>query len=176
MKRLVITGLLLVFSSITSMAAERALLTVSEVMEVNSPPATVWNIIKAFDGIATWIPLVEKCSLAEGSNGKVGAVRAAQLKGGMLVHEELVAYREQDMTFSYALLPSPFPLDNYVATTSVKPNHDNSGSIITWYSNFRRKNFSANPPEGEGDAALIKALSGIYQESMAVVKKMAEKN
>jgi uncharacterized protein YndB with AHSA1/START domain len=174
MKHRSLTWLALMFVPLSILAAERPMLTVSEAMEIKAPPAEVWKIVKSFDGIAAWIPLVEKCTLVEGTNGKVGAVRAAQLKIGMLVHEELVAYREDDKTFSYALLPSAFPLDDYVATTSVRPNHDGTGSIMIWTSTFRRKNFSANPPEAESDAGLIKALSGIYLESMGVVRKLVE--
>jgi len=176
MKHRSMTWLALMFVPLSVLAAERPMLTVTEAMEIKAPPAEVWKIVKSFDGIAAWIPLVEKCALVEGANGKPGAVRAAALRIGMLLHEELVAYREDDMTFSYALLPSAFPLDDYVATTSVRPNHDASGSIMIWTSTFRRKNFSANPPEAESDAGLIKALSGIYLESMGVVKNMAEKN
>lgn len=171
-----ITLLIVLLLAPVSFAADRPLLTVSETIVIQAPPAKVWNIIKAFDGIPTWIPLIEKCELVEGSNGKVGAIRALTLKGGTVAHEELVAYREQDMTFSYALYPGPVPLDDYVATTSVRPNVAGSGSVIVWVSNFRRKNFLANPPEGESDATLIKLISGVYQEALQKAKQLAETN
>lgn len=169
-----ILSLLLLAPSI-ALAAPRALLTVTEIMEISAPPADVWKAIKAFDGIGAWIPVVAKCNLTEGENGKVGALRHVELKNGWLVDEELVVYNEEAMSFSYSLFDGPFPVDNYVATTSVRPKKDGSGSIMVWTSSFQRRNPAASPPEGENDAGLVKALSGIYQESMGIIKKMVEK-
>ena len=176
MKKLMwgLVSLILLLPAVT-LAAPRALLTVTEIMEINAAPVEVWNVIKAFDGIGAWIPVVAKCKLSEGANGKTGAVRHVELKNGWLVDEELAAYSDDAMTFSYSLFDGPFPVDNYVATTSVRPNKDGTGSIMIWTSGFQRKNPSANPPEGESDAGLIKALSGIYKESMGIIKKAVEK-
>ena len=160
--------------SASAYAAERRLLTVTEVMEINAPPVAVWNAIKSFDGIATWIPVVAKCYLTEGSNGTVGALRRAELKNGWQVDEQLEAYSDEVMSLSYSIFNGPFPIDNYLATTSVRANQAGTGSIMIWTSRFQRRNPLANPPEGEGDATLTAAITGIYRESMAIIKKSVE--
>jgi hypothetical protein len=160
--------------SASAYAAERRLLTVTEIMEIDAPPAAVWNAIKSFDGIAAWIPVVAKCYLTEGSNGKVGALRRAELKNGWQIDEQLEAYSDEAMSLSYTIFDGPFPIDNYLATTSVRANRTGTGSIMIWTSRFQRRNPLANPPEGEGDAALTTAITGIYRESMAIVKKSVE--
>lgn len=174
MRKLLLAVLALVVT-LPVYAADRAFLTVSEVMEIKAKPEEVWNAVKAFDGIKAWIPVVVNCKLEEGSNGKVGAVRSLELNNGWVVYEELVAYREEDKIFSYALYDGPFPADDYVATTAVRANADGTGSLVTWNSTFRRRSHSATPPKGESDAELIKALSDIYKQSLGNLKKMVEK-
>lgn len=167
-------AVLLCLLSLSSSAAERALLTVSEAMEFDAPPAKVWEVVKTFDGIAAWIPLVARCTLAEGENGRVGAIRIAELKMGLQVPEELVAYREADMTYAYALLPSPLPIDDYVATVAVRPGRDGRGSVMLWSALFRRNHYAAAPPPGEGDVDLIQALSGIYLDAMRALRVIVD--
>jgi mxaD protein len=108
-----------------------------------------------------------------GQDGKVGAIRALTIKDGPTFTEELLALNEQSMAFTYNVIESPLPIDRYLSTMTVKPNGQ-GGSVIAWIGQFSRKNPRENPPEAEGDAAVVGLISGAYQGGLQNLKKLME--
>lgn len=172
MKRVVIAllGLLL---PLAVCAENRGLLVVSEVIEINAPPAKVWHLVKPFDGLSRWHPLFVSSEIVSGRDGKLGAVRALTIKDGPTFTEELLALNEQAMAFTYNVIESPLPIDRYLSTMSVKSN-GHGGTIVTWVGQFSRKNPRDNPPEAESDAACVALITGAYQTGLQTIKKMME--
>jgi len=172
MKKLAIAllGLLL---PLAALAENRSLLVVSEIIDINAPPAKVWNFVKRFDGLKDWHPAFSGSELVSGRDGQLGAVRALTLKDGPTFTEELVAVNEQSMAFTYVIVESPLPLDRYMSTMSVKPD-GNGGSIVTWVGQFSRKNPRLNPPDGESDAGAAGLITGAYQGGLQNLKKLME--
>jgi len=172
MNRLAIAlvGLLLPLSAL---AENRSLLVVSEIIEINAAPAKVWNAVKPFDSLSRWHPAFATSPIISGRDGKVGAVRALTVKDGPTFTEELVAFNEQAMAFTYNIIESPLPVDRYLSTISVKSN-GRGGTIVTWVGQFSRKNPRDNPPEAETDAAAVGFITGAYQGGLQNLKKLME--
>ncbi len=175
MRKLAIT--LLAFFALmpnVSYSDDRPLLVVAEMIEINAGPVEVWNLVKRFDGLVNWHPAFSGSPLVKGKDGQVGAVRALTLKDGPTFTEELIAFNEQGMTYTYDIVESPLPIDQYQASLTVKANTA-GGSTVTWIGTFKRKNPRDNVPEAESDAGTMKLISGAYQAGLQTVKKMLEK-
>jgi hypothetical protein len=169
---LVLFGLMLAYS-LGARADDRELLVVGEMIEINAKPDVVWNIVKGFDGLVNWHPAFSGSPLVKGKNGQVGAVRALTIKDGPTFTEELVAYSEPRMAYTYIIVESPLPLDHYQSSMSVKAN-SSGGTTVAWIGTFTRKNPRNNPPEAETDAAMVNLIIGAYQAGLQTVKKLAE--
>lgn len=155
-------------------ADDRPLLVVAEMIEVKAKPADVWNLMKRFDGLVNWHPAFSASPLVKGKDGQVGAVRALTLKDGPTFTEELLAFNEPGMAYTYNVIESPLPIDQYQASVTVKENGV-GGSTVTWIGTFKRKNPRDNVPDAESDAGTVKLISGAYQAGLQTVKTMLEK-
>ena len=142
-------------------------LTTNKSVEINAAPAAVWNIVKDFDGLNKWHPAFSKDVLTKGANGQVGAARAITLKDGPTFTEELTAYNDAKMMYSYKIIESPLPIDKYTSTMTVTAK--GNGSVITWVGNYITKAGS-----GKTDADSQGLIDGAYQAGLDNVKKMAE--
>ena len=114
------------------------------------PPDALWKKIGDFCGIKSWIPAVQDCTLSQ--NGKQ---RTIALRGGGEVVERLDNWDDANHTYSYTILSSPLPVDDYHATISVVP--DSGGSLLKWRSTYKAK--------GTSDAEAKKTIDGIYATS-----------
>ena len=142
-------------------------LTSNKSVEINAAPAAVWNIVKDFDALNKWHPAFSGDVLTKGANGQVGSVRSLTLKDGPTFTEELTAYNDAKMMFSYKIIESPLPVDKYTSTMTVTPK--GNGSVITWVGNYITKAGS-----GKTDADSQGLIDGAYQAGLDNVKKMAE--
>ena len=142
-------------------------LTTNKSVEINAAPSAVWNIVKGFDGLNKWHPAFSGDVLKSGANGQVGAVRAITLKDGPTFTEELTAYDDAKMMYSYKIIESPLPVDQYKSTVTVTPK--GTGSVLTWFGSYITKAGS-----GKTDADSQGLIDGAYQAGIDNVKKMAE--
>lgn len=102
--------------------------------KVNATAKSVWMLVSAFDKLDELIPQIFKSSQTEG-NG-VGAIRTVDLNDGHEpIVEELTAFDEENMTFSYRLLGGELQVENYTAHLQVIPE-DSESCTLTWVSNF----------------------------------------
>ena len=154
-------------------ADDRELQVVGEMIEINAKPDVVWSVVKGFDGLVNWHPTFASSPLVKGQNGHVGAVRALTIKDGPTFTEELVAYSDARMAYTYIIVESPLPIDHYQSSMSVKGN-GSGGTTVAWIGTFTRKNPRDNVPEAESDAAVVNLIVGAYQAGLQTVKKLAE--
>ncbi|WP_428979623.1 SRPBCC family protein [Hansschlegelia zhihuaiae] len=141
----------------TIAAAPAFAVEVTEATPVNAKPEKVWATIGGFCGISQWHPAVEACALST-SNGK--QLRTLTLKGGGTIVEEQLGRDEAAMKYSYAIIESPLPVANYVATIQVEPS-GSAGSKVTWSGRFEPKGASAAEAKGVIDGIYVKGLAGI---------------
>jgi mxaD protein len=155
-------------------ADDRPLLVVAEMIEVNAKSGDVWKLVKRFDGLTDWHPAFSASPLVKGKDGQLGAVRALTLRDGPTFTEELIALNESGMAYTYDIVESPLPIDEYQSSLTVKPNGA-GGSTVTWIGTFKRKNPRDNVPEAESDAGTMKLISGAYRAGLERIKQLVEK-
>lgn len=95
---------------------------------------TVWRVIRDFDGLPAWVPAIAASELDDGTRpDQVGAVRRLTLGGdGGTVVEALVALDDRERTLTYAILESPFPVQDYRATIRVFPVTSTGECFVSW--------------------------------------------
>lgn len=151
--------------------AARSTLAVTEQVELATPPAAIWAVVKDFDGLHKWHPAFASTELVKGRNNVKGAQRVLTTKDGAKLTEQLLAHSDKAMSMKYRIMDSPFPIRGYVSTLKVAPGKK-GGSLVTWSSTFRGK--SDKPKEGEDDDALKKLVSGVYGAGFDNLKSVAK--
>ncbi|GAN77008.1 SRPBCC family protein [Acidisphaera rubrifaciens] len=111
-------------------------------------PADMWAKVGDFCGIGNWLPPVQKCTLS--ADGKQ---RTLSLKGGGEVVEALVSRNDKKRTYTYRILSSPLPVEDYRSTIHVVAK--GSGSEVIWSGTYKAK--------GASDADAEKTIAGIYK-------------
>jgi hypothetical protein len=148
-------------------------LKVEEGIKIAAPADKVWALVKDFCSISTWHPLVAKC---DGKGGdKEGATRTLTLKAGGKIEEELVKY-EDGKSYKYKITQGDLkvlPVSNYQSTLSVEAT--GSEATVKWKGAFYRGEPRNNPPKELNDEAATGAVTKIYKEGLANLKKLAEK-
>ena len=131
---------------------------------IDAPIASVWNILRDFNGHHDWHPAVAESQIEAGKKAdQVGAVRRFTLTGGENVREQLLSLSDADHAFSYAIIESDLPISNYRAKVTLKPITDSNQTFWSWNSSF-------DTPPGE-EAKLSKTISEqIYQAGFQAIR------
>jgi mxaD protein len=146
---------------------------VAQTVHIQASAGKVWDTVKNFDQLNTWLPPVAKDEIVEGQNNTVGAVRLLTLKDGGTVKEKLLAYTPAARTFRYMIVESVLPVSHYTSVVTVK-SAGKGKSTITWSGRFKRKNEGPSPGDNENDKAATDTITGVYQAGLSTVKKMLE--
>jgi lactoylglutathione lyase len=104
---------------------------------LEAPISAVWAVVRRFDGVE-WMPdvLTTPAPIEGGLPADaVGAVRQLVLKEGVL-REELVAFDDSQMSFTYKILDGPLPVKNYEATLKVVSITATNQTLAIWEANF----------------------------------------
>ena len=110
-------------------------LEVSQTRTIHAPPAAVWAVIGEFCDIRRWHGQARTCALFH-DEGQTA--RNLDLRGiGTLVEVQLDR-DEEAMTYSYALVHSPWPVKQHRATLTVAPAGE--GTVVVWRATFRLEN------------------------------------
>jgi len=97
----------------------------------------VWEVVREFDGLATWHPAIATSELTSGAEGQVGAVRRLTLGDGGVVIERLVTLDDGDRSYTYAFDgPNPFGVRRYVSTVRVAAVTDTGQAFVEWWSEY----------------------------------------
>lgn len=104
---------------------------------IDASADAVWNVIRDFNALPAWHPLIvdSKIENAQPSD-KVGCVRAFRLRDGGFIREQLLCLSDYDYQCTYAILESPMPLSNYIATLKLVPVTDGNRSFAEWSAEF----------------------------------------
>jgi hypothetical protein len=130
---------------------------------IKAPAKEVWQVVSNFNGAPAFITAIAQSSV-EGAG--VGAIRRLVLKdGGAPIVERLEKFNEKARTLSYAILASPLPLADYVATMQIK-DLGHGQCELKWYSAFKPKD--ASEPEA------IAVVEDIYTMGFNGLKKLFE--
>jgi len=145
---------------------------VTESIEINAPVDKVWAVVGNFQDI-NWLPIVAK---TEGTGGNdVNATRKLTLKNGGIVEEQLDKYDAEEHTYAYEITKvdvKVLPVNDYSAHITVTANGDKS--TVEWKGAFYRGYMLNDPPPELSDEVALKAVTGLYKDGLAALKKKIE--
>ncbi len=129
------------------------------------PAEKVWKLIAGFNTLPDFHAAVPKSRLAEG--GAVRYITISDDAGGGIVVERLMAFDQEEMTFSYkiiGLIESPLPLHDYQAWVDLDPIDDTSCKL-SWSSKFH----AMGAPSEEAENIIRLIYKGCYDGIEAVL-------
>jgi uncharacterized protein YndB with AHSA1/START domain len=104
---------------------------------IDAPAAKVWERIRDFNGLPRWHPRIRDSRIENGEPAdRVGCVRDFHLQNGDRIRERLLGLSDYDMFCTYAILESPMPLTDYVATLRLTPVTDGDRTFAEWSAEF----------------------------------------
>ena len=104
---------------------------------VNASAARVWERVRDFNGMPKWHPRIRDSRIEDAlPSDKVGCIRNFNLQNGDNIREQLVGLSDYDLFYTYAILESPMPLADYVATLRLTPVTDGERTFIEWSAEF----------------------------------------
>lgn len=98
-------------------------------LELPVPSTQAWHLIGDFCDIDDWHPGVNACSLRVLDGSLVRVLRA---NSGEEVMQKRIA-RESGLSYTYNIIDSSLPIENFVATLSIEPGEN---VLIEWSANF----------------------------------------
>jgi hypothetical protein len=147
---------------------------ITEMIEINAPPAKVWATIKDFHDVS-WLPGVAKTTGAGGNEPDV-AKRQLILASGATIDESLSKYDAGAMSYSYRIDKvdvKVLPVTNYSSTITVLPG-EGGKSRVEWRGAFYRGYPDNDLPPELSDEAALKAVGKVYRAGLENLKKKVE--
>ena len=139
-------------------ASPAAALEVESTATMPGKPAQLWKKIGSFCSIKDWHPMIAKC---EKSKEGGATYRTLTTKDGGKIKEKLL--KKNDSSYSYEIVESPLPVQNYKATISVAADGDQTK--VDWKSTFEAK--------GASDDDAKKVIDGIFKAGLDNLAKPA---
>jgi uncharacterized protein YndB with AHSA1/START domain len=104
---------------------------------IKAPVETVWSLIRDFNGLPSWVPIVSDSKIEGGLDADVvGCVRSFHTKDGTHIRERLLAFDDARHTFTYNFEKPAFPVKNYIATIRLMPVTADDTTFTEWEANF----------------------------------------
>ncbi|MEM1049534.1 MAG: SRPBCC family protein [Pseudomonadota bacterium] len=104
---------------------------------IDAPADRVWERVRDFNGLPRWHPAIRESRIENGDPpDKVGCIRDFRLQNGDRIREQLLGLSDYDYFCSYAILESPMPLTDYVATLRLTPVTDGDKTFVEWSADF----------------------------------------
>ena len=122
----------------------------------------VWSMISEFCSIKDWHPAIADCKESKEGNA---TYRVLTLKdNGGTIKEKLDG--SDDTSYTYEILESPLPVENYSAKFWVEPDErDPSRTVIHWDATFDAK--------GKSDDEAKKIIGDIFIAGLKSIKQKA---
>ena len=158
--RIVITGLGALAAVVALTAAAHAA-EVKKSGQAAGTPEDVWAVVGDFCAIKDWHPAVAECEEFEEDGD---TYRTLTLGDGGKIKEKLT--NKGDTSYSYEIIESPLPVQNYAATLSVTEDDGDEIAEVGWVAEF-------DPAEGVEEAKAVEVISGIFDAGIAGIGKKA---
>ncbi|MEO1467653.1 MAG: SRPBCC family protein [Pseudomonadota bacterium] len=132
---------------------------------IAAPAAKVWERVRDFNALPRWHPRIRDSRIEDAlPSDKVGCIRNFTLQNGDTIRERLLGLSDYDMFCTYAILESPMPLTDYVATLRLTPVTEGDRCFIEWSAEF------SCAPEDEGD--LVDGIAtNVFQGGFDALKR-----
>ena len=113
---------------------------------IDAPVAKVWERVRDFNALPRWHPRIRDSRIENGEpSDRVGCVRDFNLQNGDRIREKLLGLSDYDYFCTYAILESPMPLTDYIATLRLTPVTDGDRTFAEWTAEFE-----CDPADEEG--------------------------
>jgi len=104
---------------------------------IDAPASRVWERIRDFNALPRWHPRIRDSRIENGEpSDRVGCVRDFHLQNGDRIREVLLGLSDHDLFCTYAILESPMPIADYVATLRLTPVTDGDRTFAEWTAEF----------------------------------------
>jgi len=104
---------------------------------LKAPADKVWARVRDFNGLPRWHPAIRDSRIEDALPAdKVSCIRNFHLQNGDNIREQLLGLSDYDMFCTYAILESPMPLTDYVATLRLTPVTEGDRCFIEWSAEF----------------------------------------
>lgn len=132
---------------------------------LNAPADRVWDRVRDFNGLPKWHPRIRDSRIEDAlPSDKVGCIRHFHLQNGEVIREQLLGLSDFDMFVTYAILESPMPLTDYIATLRLTPVSDGDRCFIEWSAEF-----SCDPSD---ETDLVNNIGGgVFQGGFDALKR-----
>ena len=132
---------------------------------INAPAAKVWERVRDFNGLPNWHPRIRDSRIEDAlPSDKIGCIRNFNLQNGDNIREQLLGMSDYDLFCSYAILESPMPLTDYVATLRLTPITDGERCFAEWSAEFECS------PDDESD--LVSGIgTNVFQGGFDALKR-----
>jgi Polyketide cyclase / dehydrase and lipid transport len=135
---------------------------------IDAPVEEVWAIARDFTGHWHSSVIVEP-SIEEGLPAdRVGCVRAFTLHDGGFLREVLVSLSDEHHEFSYRILESPLPVEDYLACVRFLPVTTTGATFGEWTVSFRV------PPDREQDT--VDTVRGVFENGFADIAALVKQS
>jgi uncharacterized protein YndB with AHSA1/START domain len=132
---------------------------------IDAPAAKVWERIRDFNGLPRWHPRIRDSRIENGEPAdRVGCVRDFHLQNGDRIREKLLGLSDYDMFCTYAILESPMPLTDYVATLRLTPVTDGNRTFAEWTAEF-------DCLEAEAEGLVTGIGNDVFQAGFTALKR-----
>ncbi|MEM8872109.1 MAG: SRPBCC family protein [Pseudomonadota bacterium] len=125
----------------------------------------VWERVRDFNALPKWHPRIRDSRIEDAlPSDKVGCIRNFHLQNGDTIREQLLGLSDYDLFCSYAILESPMPLEDYIATLRLSPVTDGARCFTEWSAEF-----SCDPGD---EADLVSGIGGdVFQAGFDALKR-----
>jgi hypothetical protein len=104
---------------------------------IDAPVDKVWAYARDFNGHGEWHPIIAESHIEEGKpSDQVGCVRNFTTDNGGHLRERLLTFSDRDRYFTYNIIVSPMPIENYIATFGCKPITEGNKTFVEWMAEF----------------------------------------
>ncbi len=104
---------------------------------IDAPAARVWERVRDFNALPRWHPRIRDSRIEDAlPSDKVGCIRNFNLQNGDNIRERLLGLSDYDMFCTYAILESPMPITDYVATLRLTPVTEGDRTFVEWSAEF----------------------------------------
>jgi hypothetical protein len=136
--------------------------TVKKRTEAPGLPPQIWEKVGDFCAIKSWHPVVADC--VQEKEGDV-TYRTLTLKDGGKIKEKLTG--TEDLSYSYEIIESPLPVENYKAKLWLETDDEPDRSVIYWQADFDPKGVSEDDAKKTIAEIFAAGVKGIKQQAIA---------
>lgn len=130
---------------------------------IDAPIDKVWGKVRDFNALPEWHPAVADSQIEKNEpSDRVGCIRNFNLQDGGNIREQLLAHSDIEHSYTYSILVSPMPVDNYVAKLQLTEITDGGRTFIEWSAEF--------DTEAEADMRALVG-DGVFQGGFDALKQ-----